>query len=319
MKTFLQFLNEKTYTSTMTFSKMAVIDNENRFIKKIINSRKDTEQMVGVVGDAKTGLKRHIKQYTDLGYQPKNIYVFELLHQEYKNLLYHNSLLKDKINIVKGDIFKPKLSVKKPNFNNQLVTHVDADVTTGLHSSLKDEIVSTLDNYPNLKSAVFVHSLRTPYLHSRTNFNKIDFFVILSKFAKIAYPNRRTSASALSALRNIFEYYIHGNTSKNAIFDDVFKNFPEYSFLVQGYRGKGPMVSITMVKTTGERVIKSNVEAVPRSNLQLYKNLYEHWLSYNYKELSQMLNITKKQFTDVNSVLAVVEADVVNKLQRLNS
>ena len=76
--------------------------------------------MVGVVGDAKTGLKRHINQYIDLGYNPKNIYIFEILRQEYKNLLYHNSLLQNKISIINGDIFRPMMSAFKPSFDKTL-------------------------------------------------------------------------------------------------------------------------------------------------------------------------------------------------------
>jgi hypothetical protein len=87
MKTFYQFLAEKKFISTSTDNKLEVISKENSFIKSFIPGRGENEQIVGVVGDAKTGLKRHINQYIDLGYNPKNIYIFEILRQEYKNLL----------------------------------------------------------------------------------------------------------------------------------------------------------------------------------------------------------------------------------------
>jgi hypothetical protein len=317
MKTFLQFLAEKTFISTWTENKLAVIGKENSFIKGFIPSRNENEQVVGVVGDAKTGLKRHINQYVDLGYNPKNIYIFELLRQEYQNLLYHNSLLQNKINIIKGDIFKPRILASKSNLNVDFVTHADVDITSGLPSSLTNEINQKLKAYPNLNSLVLVHTSRSQILHTRMNFNQNEVFNKLFEFAKILYG--KNGPVYISSLRNIIEYFVHGSTGKTVIFEEVFNSFPQHSFLVQAYRGKGPMVSITMVKTTGKRVVQSNIEGIGRDDIYRFKALYNNWLTYNLKDLTPYMDITKKQFTDINNLLAVLEVDVVDKLRQRKS
>jgi hypothetical protein len=206
------------------------------------------------------------------------------------------------------------MSAFKPSFDIASVTHADMDITSSLPVSLSNEINQAFKSYPNLNSLVLVHSLRSPILHRRMNFNQIEAFNKIVEFIKIIY--QENTPAPISSMKNIIEYFVHGNTGKTVIFDEIFQNFPQYSFLVQGYKGKGPMVSITMVKTTGKRILQSNIESVSKNDINQFNAIYNNWLSYNLKDLTPYMNITKKQFTDINNLLAVLEVDVVNKFQQ---
>lgn len=297
MLSFAQYIAEKKFISTTTENKLEVIANENKFIKNFIPSRGEQEQIVGVVGEAKSGLQRHLNQYQDLGFDINNVFIYEILRSEYMNLRYFNGVLSKmsgkKATIIWGNIFTPKMTKKVPNLNLAAVTHADVDITTTLNTDLTNEIEHTFITYPNLASAVFVHSLRNTDLRSP----KVeDFFEqqYIQKLFKYIKKHIVSGDTYVSALKNVIEVYLLGNTSRNRMFNKLAKTFPNDSFLIQNYQGKGPMTSVAVVKNTEKQVFETNVEVLTSSEINKFNKILRE-LRVDGPDLFFYANLNKEQ------------------------
>lgn len=298
----------KRFISTSTPRKLEVINRENTFIKKFIPSRGPKEQIVGVVGDAKTGLERHLLQYLELDFFLENTYIFEILLSEYKNLYYHNKAnFENTATIIYGDIFYPKMS-RVYNLNTKLVTHADVDITTALPADLNGEVNKIFTTYPNLKSAVFVYSTRNTQIRSSAAQKYIEN-PIIKKFIDFVKINKGDSYS--TALKNAVELYFVGATSKELLLKKLFKSYPNYSFLVQSYQGKGPMISITMVQSKKQE-IDSNVVSFSESDFYRVQKIvrdfqkftsYSNYSLYTFLQTNHEISFTREEHKKIGELL----------------
>jgi hypothetical protein len=321
MLTLSDYLFEKKFINTTTADKLAVINNENLFINHFIPTRNNSEQIVGVVGEAKSGLQRHLEQYANLGFQERNIYIFEILLHEYKNLWYtNNNVIKSFANIVMGDIFKPMMYKRTPNFDISKVTHVDADITTTLNTDLTEEVRHTFTIYPNLKSAVFVHSLRNTDLRSPEVLKYLERSYIQKYIMFLKGMSAKSKDAYVTAFRNVLEVYLTGTVGRNVMLNELFKAFPNYSFLVQNYQGRGPLTSVTVIKNTNNKIIQSNAQDLSQVDISRFNSAVSSFERFSFNNLNTrtLLHIkpafsfTRQEYSDIHRDLHAMKNTLQN-------
>ena len=261
MLTFEQYLQEKNFVSTSTPTKLGVISNENQFITHFYPRRGPYDQVVGVVGEAKTGLDRHIDQYRNLGFKDENIFIFEIALEEYKNLRYHMGIRKLSSGLFYRNIFNPR--GQHGRFNPAKVTHGDFDVTTALSP---DEFIKEIDLsnrvYPNLASAVYVHSQRNTHVR---NPGTVMLFKTMPAFQKllIVVNSRCAHGQAYygSRIKEVFDSVYSEQTEKTKFIEYIKTKYSSDGILLQTYtQGKGPMVSFTFCKDIGNGFLISTTQ-----------------------------------------------------------
>lgn len=266
---------EKAFPVTTSKFKVDVIAKENNFIKKYFTPSPN-DQLVGVVGRVE-GLLRHIQQFRDLGYQDKNMLIFELDEGMYKDLENGDGIHKGIIQLKNDNITNANLfwgNLLKPSrteyydqykwFDSKKVTHADLDFTIALNEpQLFDEMKQAFSVYPNLKSAVFVHSLRAHQTKSAKATKELN-----DKYRKLI-DTLDVVVGRSSEFKNIYDYYTsetEGRKSGKGLFIEQLRNlFPSAAILIQSYAGAstkegktgGAMISFTVVKDASEPVINA--------------------------------------------------------------
>jgi len=266
-----------SFPITTTDNKINLIDKENTFFKSYIKPS-STDQVVGVVGKVE-GLWRHIVQFRDLGYEDKNIFLFESKERMYNELKNGDSenLGMDKLRELEQTqahlIYSSILTPRRPYithhfgniFNPDSVTHADLDFTETIDPA---EEINILKNaftvYPNLKSVLLVRSTRGQQIRSDIAMKDIG---IGGKYEKLNSLIRYLGGRS-TEFKNLYDYYITTQagekSGKDQFLNKLQSEFSNASFLIQSYPGAPTkpggqsgqtMLSIAIVKDTKEPIM----------------------------------------------------------------
>ena len=267
----------KSFPITTTVNKINVIDKENAFFKSYVKPS-STDQVVGVVGRVE-GLWRHIVQFRDLGYEDKNIFLFESKEGMYNELKNGDSknLGMDKLleseqtqaHLIYSSILTPRRPYITHHFGNifnpDRVTHADLDFTEAVDPA---EEINILKNaftvYTNLKSVLLVRSTRGQQIRSDIAMKDIG---IGGKYEKLNSLIRYLSGRS-TEFKNLYDYYISTRagekSGKDQFLNKLQSEFSNASFLIQSYPGAPTkpggrsgqtMLSIAMVKDAKEPIM----------------------------------------------------------------
>lgn len=147
-------------TSTTTLNKLDVIDWENQQFKRAMPTRGANETVIGVVGNS-GGLERHIRQYLDLGFKYKNIYLVDLQSNVASSLRRKAEALEQRGTFPRNGslssrIFHEDILIMARKLPN--VTHIDFDGTASIKNLV--EFAQMLASISTVKSFCIVVSAR---------------------------------------------------------------------------------------------------------------------------------------------------------------
>ena len=287
-KLFFEYHHLKEFDPTTTDTKLSVIDNEQKFIKKYNDGK---GLLRGVIGNLE-GVERHIKQFNGLGFTNDRINIFEISKPMYDQL---KPIVEDKgVSITYGDV------LSKPDTN---VTHIDFDVTTSI-TNFERDLNRMLSDFPNIKTGVLVYSRRTGRLEKAKIFSEVEKILDYKGIDRL-YINQ-----GMNHLLNVT-----GNASvSEQTINKVINDHPELTFYIQPYTGlKGsPMISIAFAKVPGSNQQYGIAEKTKGQRLSMARYLYN--VVSKFKADDWRKAISKYQLLDLDWKLLQKQLKQISKL-----
>lgn len=314
-------------TSTTTLNKLDVIDWENQQFKKALPTRGVDEKVIGVVGNS-GGLERHVRQYLNLGFKYKNIYLVDLQSNVASSLrrkadsLEQQGILPKNGNL-SSRIFHEDILVMARKVPN--VTHVDFDGTASIKNLV--EFAQMLASIPSVKSFCIVVSARAGSKQAY-EFGSSP----LEKAANAIYQAMKQNKSAgfftdqeISKFKKgIFDLALDQNFQQQMLIRAL-QSIGKFSGAYKSYLGTNAMASYIFVKGKhalqhGEYNMKLNVLNFTTIINKILKVIAEPGtvgLLSDAKKSVQMLDYVVGHIYRNQNAIASKNADVKNAFDRM--
>tara|TARA_R110000787_G_scaffold16774_9_gene52595 strand:+ start:266 stop:1177 length:912 start_codon:yes stop_codon:yes gene_type:complete len=242
---FKQFLEAvKTYEPTHIKNKPDIVSWEHAHLLEVFPPpRKGI--LYGVVGNV-DGFERHMEQFSDLGYNLDEIYLFENKEDMWKPLfetsVYYYGREWALRHCISGDI----LGSISPS-----VTHIDYDVTGPItHGLLEAE--EAMSRNKGIESMVVVGTSREPYLSEELH--NLDLWQAYS-------PISKQEGEGIAWARRALYYILNGESRNYTLLRQYREN---YSITFQAYSGAGGMPMVSFILARG----KNHAWPDPQENIK---------------------------------------------------